>query len=855
MFVLGCGSHVVAAQTSVVEDEVRSDAAIESILSKPPGERVRALSWLVGHNLIPSERALEVALQVLDQDEVSSVPEFRVHAGMAATLAASAVGDNTQAMTLAHDTLSTALSLDDRKLEYSATAMAAHIDAEAGGAGAAVRKLLDFLRKIENEEEADLQAATLERLAILAWQSKCVVPSIDLYRRAQLIYLSKNDFAGAARMSRQIGIQCELVGDRAAAVRHAEQAVKFAVKSDKKSLVFSTRSYLIWVRSSDAEQQRGDAINELKEHIRNAADDVDSSDVGGAHLQLFRMLLAEKKFEAAEQQFQLAVGLVGNSAWIMRSARIDRALAVHERGKSAEALASLEQFLAKSPDRPTALRARALEVSADILQDIGDSQYGERLRETVDSLKAANIRNELASAEFLDVWNEYQQEQRAELAGLQRQKAVQSIQFYLAIGGGLACALLVFWLCRRSTRRRFDNMTRESLENLTRELDIHSQALREEMETRQKLELELEKNRKTEAIAALTSSVAHDFNNLMTVVISSNELIRLTSSTSLGERELQMLDESTHAAKSGAEITSQLLALARRRPEKRRLINLKDLIHEIRGLLQRSVGEGVTLDFVCLDEFACVYTDRTQLTSALINLCCNARDAVDGSGVVTLRIARPFGTDTTDPVVISVIDKGVGMSREQIEMACKPLYTTKPEGQGTGLGLSAVEQFVRSSGGALTIASRLGEGTTVSIKLPASKMPDETSDSDSGFGNLDGVSVVVVDDKTSVLNSVERTLKILGCNVKAAGSADEALAVIAENGPPDVLLSDVRMPGLLDGLGLAEWVRENHAQLPIVLMTGYYESPTSDFPVLPKPFTMQELSLALSVAIGPDPIA
>ena len=242
--------------------------------------------------------------------------------------------------------------------------------------------------------------------------------------------------------------------------------------------------------------------------------------------------------------------------------------------------------------------------------------------------------------------------------------------------------------------------------------------------------------------------------------------------------------------------------------------------------------------------------DRSQLASALINLCSNARDAMAGAGRLEIHV-KPVMTEGTIYAEIAVNDVGCGMTSDQVEKSCDLFFTTKDD--GTGLGLSMVRKFVNRAGGRMAIVSRPGEGTSVRLCLPiATERSDPLSDKLRLRQRpmVEGLRVMVVDDKASVVTSVTTLLADLGCAVSSFLNPEEARdALQTGRATPDVVLSDIRMRGKLDGRGLAQWISRERPQIAVILMTGYAGEEVDDFMLLRKPFATDELFSLLTRVI------
>ncbi len=388
--------------------------------------------------------------------------------------------------------------------------------------------------------------------------------------------------------------------------------------------------------------------------------------------------------------------------------------------------------------------------------------------------------------------------------------------------------------------------------------------LKEETSARQQLELAVERKFRDEALGKLTGGVAHDFNNLLTVVLHSVDLLRRQNPQIDDDSQL-LLNAIHNAAESGSTIVSQLMAYTRQQPLEPKPLALSSWLATTRTMLKQSLGNSI--EFIENDQSgnASICIDSAQLTTAIINLFVNARDAIcPNSGTVQLVIQRLDLDESNSKTWSSlphgryahfqVIDNGKGMSPEELTHACEPFFTTKPPGAGTGLGLSTVLGFVKQSGGELQLRSQPGQGTTVSFLLPltdkeALTQAEPTPLAASGHPS----QLLLVEDQEAVRLVLAAGLKSIGYEVTQAAHAAEAMAIISQSGAPRILLSDVRMPGAMDGVQLRRWVLERFPNVHVVLMSGYRDIDANDdadnnIVFLQKPVKLQELHRALSLS-------
>ncbi|MFM0194766.1 ATP-binding protein [Paraburkholderia strydomiana] len=360
-----------------------------------------------------------------------------------------------------------------------------------------------------------------------------------------------------------------------------------------------------------------------------------------------------------------------------------------------------------------------------------------------------------------------------------------------------------------------------------------------EASMRRSIESAYRQSRKMEALGTLVGSVAHDFNNLLMILAANVQIARRRGAPGL-DRELSAMER---ALKSGQSLTRQLLGVARKQPLRNETVALERWLPACRDLLRASLGAKVSL---VMDIGAGVWpmrVDVAELELALINIAVNARDAMPNGGRFTVRATNiTFRHEdgfplTGDFVQVSLEDTGAGMAPEVLARAFEPLFTTKAKGMGTGLGLPQVFAFCERSGGLAAIDSAVGAGTSVRLYLPrapeesAVDAPDETDAEHQGA--LHGLRILLVEDNEEVAAGTEALLQMMGHQVTCVFNADMALRLLrdayaqrARTGEPvpfELVLSDIHMPGALNGIDLAEAIRTLDVTLPVILVTGYAE--------------------------------
>jgi PAS domain S-box-containing protein len=364
-----------------------------------------------------------------------------------------------------------------------------------------------------------------------------------------------------------------------------------------------------------------------------------------------------------------------------------------------------------------------------------------------------------------------------------------------------------------------------------------------------------------EVVGRLTSGIAHDLNNILTVILGNTELL---SQALAAERELRTLAEAAlKAAESAAELTTRMLAFARRQPLAAKPTDIDALLAGMRSMLGRTLGGGIAIELVDNGPTWPALVDPLQLESALLNLCVNARDAMPEGGRLTIETANVrLGAEDTaadpdapaaDHVMIAVSDTGTGMQPEVLARACDPFFTTKELGHGNGLGLSMVYGFVEQSQGRLQIRSAPGEGTTVTLYLPrAPAGPDAPAP---GAADLPGgrETVLLVEDDARLRAAAAGQMRGLGYRVIEAATGTEALAALDRHAV-DLLFADLGLRGGMDGRALAEAARAERPGLKVLFTSGDpAAAPGDGASLLAKPYRRRQLAAALRAALGDAP--
>ena len=364
---------------------------------------------------------------------------------------------------------------------------------------------------------------------------------------------------------------------------------------------------------------------------------------------------------------------------------------------------------------------------------------------------------------------------------------------------------------------------------------------------------ELFQAQKMEAVGQLTGGVAHDFNNLLSVLANGLQVLSAQSRTHLDARVLEMMQR---AVDRGASLTQQLLAFARQQPLKSERSNLNAIISDFEPML-RAAAESIRMEFTLNSQRPMVILDGARFEAALLNLVVNARDAMPDGGVITigtedaeLEAGAVGGLDAGAFIKVSVTDSGTGMPPEVAARAFEPFFTTKEVGKGTGLGLSQVYGFIKQSGGEVLIKSSGEKGTTIDIYLPA-LMGGAESVNDSASRPA-AETVLVVDDEPDALTAATALFRNIGYDVVTASDAAGAIDVLTNRPGIDAVLSDVMMPGGVNGIELAHRIHELYPAIKIVLVSGHpltvlrqQHRDLDHFTFIPKPYRLAEVARAL----------
>jgi signal transduction histidine kinase/FixJ family two-component response regulator len=411
-------------------------------------------------------------------------------------------------------------------------------------------------------------------------------------------------------------------------------------------------------------------------------------------------------------------------------------------------------------------------------------------------------------------------------------------------------------------------MAEVALRRAKAEADAHAKA---DTEARRRAEAEaaLRHAQKLEAVGQLTGGIAHDFNNLLTAVMGSLELIGRNAADP--KRVAQLASAGLEAAKRGATLTASLLAFSRRQSLMPEIVDVNALIRGF-PLAQRAIGEAVRLELDLDPSQPHCRVDAAQLEAAVLNLAINARDAMPRGGVlriatrcVALGAAELVGNPDAKPgdfVALAVADTGTGMTPDVLARATEPYFTTKSVGRGSGLGLSQVYGYARQSHGHLAIDSAPDGGTTVTLYLPLAEAasPLAASATPHTAPIVAPATILLVEDEPAVRETVRQGLVEAGCEIVLARNGVEALALLEGGAQPDVLISDVVMPGGVSGVEVARRAQAIDPGIKVLLVSGYaapalvaHGVGEGEFDLLNKPFTAEELVGRVAAILSCDP--
>jgi PAS domain S-box-containing protein len=414
-----------------------------------------------------------------------------------------------------------------------------------------------------------------------------------------------------------------------------------------------------------------------------------------------------------------------------------------------------------------------------------------------------------------------------------------------------------------TAQKQVERTLQRRVETRTRDLEKANSDLRAQIERRESAEAEVQQLQRLDAIGQITSGVAHDFNNVLTVVETNARLLSRNASALVDREGLGLI---TDAVQRGINLTAQLLAFSRKQRLEPQEVDLNSKIIEMHRLLSATLGGTIRLRTTLDPNLWRALVDPSHLESIVMNLVINARDAMLLGGLLVIETfnaviekepSAPHEPARGQYVGLSVIDTGTGISDDVLPRIFEPFFTTKEPGKGSGLGLAQVFGFAKQSGGGVSIDTRAGHGTAVRVYLPlvepasSTDRPDEC-DTKNATGPGIGARVLVVDNDTAVLRTMVRLLESLDFETLAASSGAEALQLLGTGVKVDVVLTDLAMPEM-SGVELTRIIRINDPALPVILVTGCHSpeilSEFGDDEILQKPFADEELFKKISSAL------
>ncbi|MCF8474278.1 MAG: response regulator [Emcibacter sp.] len=388
-----------------------------------------------------------------------------------------------------------------------------------------------------------------------------------------------------------------------------------------------------------------------------------------------------------------------------------------------------------------------------------------------------------------------------------------------------------------------------------------------DMTEQKNLELQFAQSQKMQAVGQLAGGIAHDFNNLLTAIIGFSDLLLVRHGP--GDQSFSDIIQIKQNANRAANLVRQLLAFSRQQTLRPKVLVITDILAELSNLLGRLIGDNIALEITHGRNLEHVKVDQGQIEQVIINLCVNARDAMDNMGKISIRTRNITFEESkklnniyqvmppNEYVLLEVEDTGCGIAKEHMDKIFEPFFSTKEVGKGTGLGLSTVYGIVKQTDGFVFCSSEVDKGTTFSIYIPAYKVaPKENTtiieqevEEEAVTRDLTGrETILLVEDEDPVRMFASRALRNKGYNVYEANSGEAALALFKENEAElDLLISDVVMP-IMDGPSLVRKIRETNKKLKVIFISGYAEdafdksSGDEDFHFLPKPFSLKQLA-------------
>lgn len=548
-------------------------------------------------------------------------------------------------------------------------------------------------------------------------------------------------------------------------------------------------------------------------------------------------------------------------------------------GLAQQYLALLRRNVRDSPKATGLVKQLTAELDRRGAQ-LGDAALSANYRQTIAAISKYNAAGHDAALVRIDrLLTELIRNERAllsernRIAAADRDSLSQAILLFSLLGAAAAVIAIAatFSLIRAEGDRRLarreqlaesDRATQleAAVGDRTAELAQANLALRNEMTERAVAEDQLRQAQKMEAVGQLTGGIAHDFNNMLAVVVGGLELAQrwLVEAPDKAQRHIH---NALDGANRAADLTRRLLAFARSEPARPEMMVVDDSIAAFAELIERTIGDRIALTLDLRTPGLAAWLDRQQFENALLNLAVNARDAMEGHGSLTIRTLRDE-EDQPAALAVQVIDTGCGMSPEVLARVFDPFYTTKPAGQGTGLGMSQVFAFCRQSDGEVQIQSTEGQGTSVAMLLPVVQQPQAlppeiaASPVTASETASEALHILVVEDDPRVLTATVEAVEELGHRAVACSDPRDAEALVEKHGF-DLILSDVLMPELT-GPELVAGLKQRWPALAVLFVTGFAGDASEvasfgDHDVLRKPFTLTQLEQAIRRSGDPRP--
>jgi len=370
---------------------------------------------------------------------------------------------------------------------------------------------------------------------------------------------------------------------------------------------------------------------------------------------------------------------------------------------------------------------------------------------------------------------------------------------------------------------------------------------------RKELEKQFLRAQRMESVGSLAGGIAHDLNNILSPITMSTELLE---DAMTNERERKLLKRIEDGARRAADLVQQLLSFSRGLDSSRKSVKMNDLIEDLKGLIEDTVTDDIDLQIEVEPELPDVRANPVQIQQVVLNLCVNARDAIEGAGTLAIRVFQetrehtPHEVPPGNFVVIEVQDSGIGIPDNMREQIFEPFVSTKEESRGTGLGLSTTLSIVRNHGGFIELESELNKGSCFSVFFPALGIKINDASEKRARKAIESATIMLVDDEASMRSVLSQTLESCNFNTVTAANGREALDFLSrKNEEIDLVITDINMP-LVNGFRLADEIRSNYPGLPVIGMSGFQSAMLSDEEVDPqkrfdaflsKPFSTQSL--------------